>query len=318
MSHLRRVNDAGSHVLTVDVARFADRVFIQDKTTSHAPEPVGCAAASPGAQAVPRRGTQATYLHDGDEASLAGTAGERALACHGNGSLRNGATHSEPTSIPLPDRRSAKSRYHLGMTVDKWWSAMPEERFWMEIAGAKSPGLDLRAPIAGKTEQPVWHWDILTQVREGDIVLHWSTATTGMPGIVGWSRAASSFEIRDHAWTPRTRGKLATAAEPRPHYVIPLADYTALPNAITRDMIEFLHFQIMEVEVQLRNKHKGFKYFPFQEYRIDEIRAQQAYLTKMPVDVLFVLNRIGQLGFEIAYEAYGRPMLRTGPSPVGA
>lgn len=61
----------------------------------------------------------------------------------------------------------------------------------MEIAGAKAPGIDLRAPITAPDERPIWHWDLARLVRAGDIVLHWVTTPAGATGIVGWSIAAS-------------------------------------------------------------------------------------------------------------------------------
>ncbi|MDN3495282.1 hypothetical protein QL996_05035 [Planococcus sp. APC 4015] len=31
-----------------------------------------------------------------------------------------------------------------------WWDGQSGQRFWMEIAGAKAPGIDLRAPIRSR------------------------------------------------------------------------------------------------------------------------------------------------------------------------
>lgn len=194
-----------------------------------------------------------------------------------------------------------------------WWQSHPEQRFWMEIAGAKAPGIDLRAPITAPDERPIWHWDLVRHVRPGDVILHWFTTPAGATGIVGWSRAASAPSVQSHVWVPRTRPDVdAETAEHRPHLVVPLTDYTPLPKPITRDDVESIHAQVIALEERLKSVHPGFKYYPFQNYRPTEIRARQAYLTKMPVELLHLLNRLGRFGFEVDYEAHRLAPRRSG------
>ena len=192
-----------------------------------------------------------------------------------------------------------------------WWQHHPEQRFWMEIAGAKAPGLDLRAPITSLDERPVWHWDLVRLVRAGDVVLHWFTTPAGATGIVGWSVAASDPVIESHVWVPRTRPDVDPAHEGRrPHWVVPLRDFTPLPRPITRDDVETIHTEVIRLEERLSEAYQQFKYYPFQDYRPTQIRARQAYLTKMPVELLSLLNRLGRLGFEVEYEAHRGARLR--------
>lgn len=175
----------------------------------------------------------------------------------------------------------------------------------MEIAGAKAPGIDLRAPITGPDERPIWHWDLVRLVREGDIVLHWFTTPAGATGIVGWSVAASDRVVESHVWVPRTRTDLDAAEEGRrPHWVVPLRDFTALPRPITRDDVETIHAEVFALEERLSEAYPRFKYYPFQDYRPTQIRARQAYLTKLPTELLLLLNRLGRFGFEVEYEAH--------------
>lgn len=167
----------------------------------------------------------------------------------------------------------------------------------MEIAGAKAPGIDLRAPIASPDEGRKWHWDLVRHVRPGDIV-------------VGWSRAASTAVVEDHIRVPRTRPDIdENTATPRPHWVVPLEGYTQLARPITRSAVESIHADVVGLEEELAEIYPRFKYYPFQDYRPNEIRANQAYLTKMPVELLRLLNRLGRLGFKIDYEAH-RPSRR--------
>lgn len=186
-----------------------------------------------------------------------------------------------------------------------WWRDHPEQKFWMEIAGAKPPGIDLRAPIANPAERKKWHWDLVRHVRPGDVILHWFTTSARAKGIVGWSRAASTPVVRDHVWVPRTRPDIdESTAQARPHWVVPLEGYTRLARPITRQQIEVIHQDVIKLAEHLRLLYPQFQYYPFQDYRPDEIRANQAYLTKMPIELLRLLNRTAPLGFEVDYEAY--------------
>lgn len=194
-----------------------------------------------------------------------------------------------------------------------WWQGRGEQRFWMEIAGAKEPGIDLRAPITTPGERSVWHWHLVRLVQPGDVIVHWFTTPAGATGIVGWSRAASPPVVESHVWVPRTRVDIdPSTAEHRPHWVVPLKDYTALPRPITREQVETIHTEVVRLEDDLKDLYRGFKYYPFQDYRPTELRARQAYLTKMPVELLLLLNRLGRFGFEVEYEAHRAAPRRSG------
>lgn len=142
-------------------------------------------------------------------------------------------------------------------------------------------------------------------MQPGDVILHWFTTPAGATGIVGWSRTASAAVIESHVWVPRTRPDIdPSTAERRPHWVVPLRDYTSLARPITRELVETVHADVVLLEERLKSHYEGFKYYPFQDYRPTEIRARQAYFTKMPVELLRLLNRLAPLGFEVEYEAY--------------
>lgn len=128
--------------------------------------------------------------------------------------------------------------------------------------------------------------------------MHWFTTPAGATGIVGWSVAASAPVVESHVWVPRTRPDLDPAtAERRPHWVVALRDFTPLPHPITREQVETLHAEIIDLEMRLPDRYEQFKCYPFQDYRPTEIRARQGYLTKMPVELLLLLNRLGRFGF---------------------
>ncbi len=54
-----------------------------------------------------------------------------------------------------------------------------------------------------------------------------------------------------------------------------------------------MHAEVVDLEDRLKDRYPRFKYFPFQDYRPTEIRARQAYLTKMPVELLHLSADLG-------------------------
>jgi hypothetical protein len=116
--------------------------------------------------------------------------------------------------------------------------------------------------------------------------------------------------VEPHVWVPRTRSEAdPSVVERRPHWVVPLTGYPQLERPIAGEDVETLHEEIVELESRLRERYRHFKYYPFQDYRPNEIRATQAYLTKMPLELLLLLNRLGRFRFKVEYKAY-RPAPR--------
>jgi hypothetical protein len=72
----------------------------------------------------------------------------------------------------------------------RWWLDRDEEVFWFETTDRSDLGQDLNAPRFGEDGQPHWSYDFVTEVDEGDIVLHYRTRPD--KEIVGWSRAVGT------------------------------------------------------------------------------------------------------------------------------
>jgi hypothetical protein len=69
--------------------------------------------------------------------------------------------------------------------LDRWWVGEPFERYWMEVSDRGDDlGVDLNAPLLGEDEQPFWSYDLVDDVSEGDIVLHYDRSAKA---VVGWS-----------------------------------------------------------------------------------------------------------------------------------
>ena len=55
-----------------------------------------------------------------------------------------------------------------------WWDEMPEERFWVEITDRADLGSDLAAPQFNEEGRSYWSYDLVKEVAEGDVVLHYA------------------------------------------------------------------------------------------------------------------------------------------------
>ncbi|MFC6935116.1 hypothetical protein ACFQHO_35550 [Actinomadura yumaensis] len=74
--------------------------------------------------------------------------------------------------------------------LNRWWEGDPAERFWMEITDRPDLGGNLRALQRNGTGGEFWSYSLVTEVKPGDLVLHWHKSLHGQPGIVGYSTAA--------------------------------------------------------------------------------------------------------------------------------
>ncbi len=57
-----------------------------------------------------------------------------------------------------------------------WWEGDPAERFWCEITAREDVGGDLLCPQTDGSGRRYWSYSIITSIRPGDIVFHYSTA----------------------------------------------------------------------------------------------------------------------------------------------
>ncbi len=76
------------------------------------------------------------------------------------------------------------------MALNTWWDDEPDERYWLEITDRSDLGADLLAPQVDDAGRPYWSYNLVTEVRQGDVVLHWHKSLVAVPAIVGWSLAS--------------------------------------------------------------------------------------------------------------------------------
>lgn len=164
----------------------------------------------------------------------------------------------------------------------------------MEVTDRNDLGADLFAPTLDGGGRKYLGYELITYVQPGDIVFHWHKSLAGAPGIVGWSQATGAYEDTDIEWQAQgTVGRAKGNLKPRPAWRMPLLNYTALRKPVLIPQVRAKEKRLRRVFDDLEAAHPGTLYFPFGFSDKRELRAQQTYFVKMPLEVLNVLGLSG-------------------------
>lgn len=161
----------------------------------------------------------------------------------------------------------------------------------MEVATTGSMGEILIAP---KFTGAHWSYELVGRVRAGDRILHWQS-TGGVRGLVGWSVATSGPEVAaEYTWQPRgTAGRALPGPRTTEGWTVTLGGLNPFPQPFTAEELQGLIEPVLQLGAALEAEHRKPTYFPFYLYGGRELRAQQGYLLKFPVELFDVLPRIG-------------------------
>jgi hypothetical protein len=168
------------------------------------------------------------------------------------------------------------------MVLNTWWDADPRQRYWMEITRRNDVGGDLQAP---KLPDGQWSYDLVSQVRPGDRVLHWHSGSGH--GLVGWSEVVGpAFMVPEYTWQPRgTSGRALKGPRTTPGWVAPLGGFASFQEPITLVSLLPLLEELMAANAELEANVGSPTYFPFYRYAGNQIRTNQAYFVKFPVEL---------------------------------
>lgn len=173
------------------------------------------------------------------------------------------------------------------MDFNRWWANDPTERYWLEITDRKDLGVNLRVPQLGRDGRAKWQYDLIHEVRPGDIVFHYSQLPGDEAGICAWSRAVGEVWSEPITWAPHAGGH-AGETKRSPGWRISLEGYYPLDGgAITLESIRQLNDEIRSIEARLREQYGQSTYVPF-EVGKRPIHPSPAYLTKMPRDIVML------------------------------
>lgn len=182
----------------------------------------------------------------------------------------------------------------------RWWQGDSTQRFWMELVNVETWGSELIAPDTPR-------YDLMRDVRVGDVVLHWVGKNNPMKfksGMYGASIVAGELQPRAGDWF----GK--------PANTIPLTRYTALPRPYLLTDLRNQHQEdILDVRKELEREHAEAGhtiYFPFQRHPTTGLKPNQGYLFKLPAEVI---NRVHGLLPDSDWGGFDRPL--TAPPVAG-
>jgi hypothetical protein len=162
--------------------------------------------------------------------------------------------------------------------VERWWTGDVRERYWLEVsARGADVGVDLNAPTTNEVGGSFWSYDLLREVGDGDVVLHYDR---DVRAIVAWSWAVGSAWPDLVVWAARGTFARARAIQPheRPGVRVSLRGPFRLEAPLTLE-------RIRQEQSRLGAIRSGRPYFPF-ELGSRATRPMQGYLFKLPLDFI--------------------------------
>lgn len=202
--------------------------------------------------------------------------------------------------------------------MTRWWEGDPSERFWLEITDRQDLGDDLNAPLEREEGGSYWSYDLVREVREGDVVLHYRTRPTGQ--ITAWSQAVGAPFDDEVFWGAHGQAGGRGAVEPywRPGVRHPLDGAFDLSAPVTKEQLRDLEPAIRAVHRRLRGLHPGQAlYFPFQLSDSRPLRAFQGYLTKFPRALVEAIPGLAEVA-AAAEPSAANPAPAVGTAVLGA
>ena len=174
----------------------------------------------------------------------------------------------------------------------RWWDDETGERYWMEVSDRGADlGVDLNAPTTNEVGGRFWSYDLLDEVGEGDVILHYDRSEHA---ILAWSLAVGAPWLDEVVWAARgtyARGR-NIQPHPRPGRRVSLAGPTLLQTPVTLARIRGEQDRL----VAIRGERP---YFPF-ELGSRPARPMQGYLFKLPAAFLDVFPELDQVPRDFA------------------
>jgi hypothetical protein len=177
------------------------------------------------------------------------------------------------------------------VALNAWWTDDPEQRYWMEIFTQPNPGNELLAP---RFVNGHWSYELPSLVEPGDVVFHYSSLRPNKKSLIGWSVATGTPEvIPEYSWQARgTAGRDRGEPYVGPGWRVPLGGLNKFTPVIDGTRLSSLLDPLMELRDQLESQINGAVYFPWYRYGNTQLRAQQGYLTKFPVEIFELLPEL--------------------------
>jgi hypothetical protein len=165
--------------------------------------------------------------------------------------------------------------------INSWWEGYSDEVYWIEVTQRGDLGADLRAPQTNESGHPYWSYALIRDVRDGDIVFHYSKRDHA---ISLWSRAVGGWWEDEIFWG--ARGTVGRAKEPydRPGWVHGLDGPFMTTGALTLEELRRREDTLADIRDAIEDD--GPLYFPFEIGEQRPLRTGQGYLFKLPAAVV--------------------------------
>lgn len=177
-----------------------------------------------------------------------------------------------------------------------WWEGRRNENVFMEITHRDRLGDDLLAPVTARGGGATGAYALVPLVKPGNVVVHYSSARQRIEGA---SRAVGPPEPTTFRWA--ARGVSARRARVEPTWVpgvrVPLHHFIGLDPPLTIAELRRVEDRIMRIRDSLQ-RVVGPRiplYFPWMPYRGQPMRTSEAYLVKVPREVVDVLPTLRAL-----------------------
>lgn len=174
--------------------------------------------------------------------------------------------------------------------MHEWWTADPNERYWLEVTGRDDLGEDLRAPETDEKGRDNWRYSLFKLAMPGDVVFHYYTPDDA---IVAVSSVAGRWSPHQIKWGARGTSARSKGIEPhvRQGYRVPLTSFARLAKPLTLETLRDRKGQLLELVHKLESLYGDPLYFPF-ELSSRPVRPLQGYAFKLPAS--FVVSQIDQ------------------------
>jgi hypothetical protein len=171
--------------------------------------------------------------------------------------------------------------------INEWWSENPEERYWIEITDRPDIGANLLSPKLAGSGRETPGYSLVSKVRAGDVIFHYSKSAGNESGIVAVSIASGPAFNSQITWSAHgsySKGERTTAA-----YEVPLKDLRWLERPISLEELRLVEDKLKALRDDYRAECDGALYYPWAFSDKRPMRTAQSYLAKFPAGALSIL-----------------------------
>lgn len=177
------------------------------------------------------------------------------------------------------------------MEFNRWWNDDIAEIYWLEVTDRKNLGEDLNAPQRKDNGEEYYGYSLINEINNGDIIFHYHKDSRA---IVATSKASGNVWEDKVLWGAHGTTARGEGVRPyiRPGWRLGLVDFKYIDQQIELKKLRSLQKDIQKIRDYLSARYKNSLYFPFELSNKRELRPTQAYLTKLPKEIVQLIYPI--------------------------